>query len=120
MAGKPKLKSADQSAESKMPALIPQRHGGALLSGGKPGNTPGTGRPPSEIRAAMRVALADRIHILQDIADGENTSDADRMKALDLLAKYGLGTKAEVTGEDGAPLQAGVVILPAVRGDGQA
>ena len=37
--------------------LIPQKHGGALLSGGKRGNK-GGGRTPNEIRALMREPLA--------------------------------------------------------------
>src|SRR5690349_475991 len=97
--------------------LVPQPHGGAIKHGNPKGiDLPG--RPPSELRARMRGSLEERLHIAEEIADDETSSPADRMKALDFLAKYGLGTKQEVTGEDGAPVHAGVVILPALRTDG--
>jgi hypothetical protein len=88
-----------------MPELIPQPDGrGALLSGGMPGNKGGTGRPPSLIRAALRESFDARIQILEEIADGKLYEVKDRIKAMETLAKYGLGTKSEVTGADGAPL----------------
>ena len=61
---------------------------------------PGTGAPPSELRAKMRGSLADRIAIAEGIADSEAASDADRLRAVDLLAKYGLGTMKEVSVEN--------------------
>lgn len=42
-------KRAAKSAKAK-PDLIPQPHGGALLSGGVPGNKGGTGRPPNWLK----------------------------------------------------------------------
>lgn len=77
----------------------------------------GPGRPPSAIRAKMRGSLENRLAIAESIADNPKSSDSDRLRALDFLAKYGLGTKSEVSGEDGAPIHAGVVILPALRND---
>ena len=68
--------------------LIPQPHGGALLSGGQPGQTPGPGRPPSRIKAALRKSFDERIDTLEAIADDEDASLPDRMKALDMMAKY--------------------------------
>ncbi len=111
---------------AKSPVLIPQPHGGALLSGGKRGGTPGTGRPPSALRERLRGSFEDRIQILEEIADGEITLRltqkcehcgkepsqpaptveevlkivppiTDRLRALDLMAKYGLGTTKELT-----------------------
>lgn len=100
--------------------LVQPSHGGGLIKrGSKKGEVhPGQGRPPSAIREKMRMALDERIKIAEAIADDPEASKADRLRALDLLAKYGLGTKSEVTGEDGAPIHAGVVILPALRKDG--
>lgn len=73
--------------------LVPQPHGGALLSNGPPPGTPrvaGPGRPASEIRKRLRGTFSERLDILEDIArNGEKSSD--RLKALDLMAKYGLG-----------------------------
>jgi hypothetical protein len=52
----------------------------------------------------MRASLDQRIRIAEAIADNPMVEPRDRLKALDLLAKYGLGTKSELTGADGAPL----------------
>lgn len=118
MVKKTAAKTAADSSPPE-PELVPQSHGGALLSGGAPGNAGGTGRPPSELREKMRGSLEERLHVAEAIADNPQSSDTDRLRALDFLAKYGLGTKQEVTGKDDAPVQAGVVILPALRTDGQ-
>jgi hypothetical protein len=95
------------------PTLVPQAHGGALLTGGLPGNA--GGRPPSALREAMRTALSARLGVLQDIADGRairrvkvgaegeetelwvSPDPGDRIRALDVLAKYGLGAATDVT-----------------------
>jgi hypothetical protein len=122
-------------------ALIPQPNGrGALLSGGKLGNKGGIGRPPSELRARLVGTFAQRVGVIESIADGapvkvvevplltllqyatcprcgdaltptvsvadavmtqirvtESASPGDRLKALDLAGKYGLGVKEEIT-----------------------
>ncbi len=51
------------------------------------------GRPPSRIRHALRQSFEDRIRLLEEIADGAGgkTTVGDRLRALDILAKYGLG-----------------------------
>lgn len=104
-------------------ALIPQDHGGALRPGGT--NAGGPGRPPSAIRAVLREAYEDRIPFLQALADGKpitlrtatssKHSDgkrtveskrrvftpgvADRLAAMEQLARYGIGTTKEVSVE---------------------
>lgn len=78
---------------------MPGKHGGWLRRGGSNGGA--GGRPPSAIRATMREALADRIPILEAIADDPKASVADRMKAVDLLGKYGLGTTVTETDTEG-------------------
>lgn len=94
--------------------MVKQPHGGALRQGGN--TTPGTGRPPSIIRERLRGSFADRVKILETIADGkviqrmtidgketraEVSADVgDRIKAIDMLAKYGLGTLKEVSVEN--------------------
>lgn len=50
------------------PSLVEQPHGGAIYQG--PGNPPGSGRPPSAVKAALRESFADRIPLLEGIADG--------------------------------------------------
>lgn len=88
-------------AEIPAPPLVPQPHGGALRRGGP---NKGAGRPASEIRAKMRGALWKRLKIAQEIADDPKANSSDRLKALDFLAKYGMGTQQEVSGPDGAPV----------------
>lgn len=94
--------------------LVPQPHGGALRRGGT--NNGGPGRPPSVIRERLRGSFEARIAVLESIADGEavervrlpsgeesemqkSAAVPDRLKAIDLLAKYGLGTTKEITVE---------------------
>ena len=121
-------------------ALIPQRHGGALRNG-NPGNAGNPlGRPPSIVRDAFRESFADRLEILQEIADGRpvttyrlelrqilphlacnhcssplelkagaptsvewtvtgSASPKDRVQAIDVMGKYGLGALKEVSTE---------------------
>jgi hypothetical protein len=71
------------------PTLVEQEHGGALLDGGVRGHRGVGGRPPSAIREAARLAFAERLHVLTDIADDEDAKAMDRIRALDLLGKYG-------------------------------
>ena len=77
-------------------SLIPQPHGGALLSGGVPGNN-GGGRPRSVLRQRLRGSFEDRIPVLEEIADDPNADCQDRIRALDVLAKYGIGTVRELS-----------------------
>lgn len=44
----------------------------------------------------MREALDNRISVLEEIADDTSLSPTDRIKALDLLGRYGLGAIAAV------------------------
>ncbi len=93
--------------------LVPQAHGGALRHGGT--NKGGPGRPPSLIRSLFRDSFANRLWVLEDVADGEpmvrvrdalgnetgatrSASPGDRIKAVDVLGKYGLGTQVEEIG----------------------
>ena len=69
------------------------------------------------LRERLRGSFADRVATLEQIADGSaiqkvklpngqetdtliSADVPDRLKALDLMAKYGLGTQKEVTVED--------------------
>lgn len=66
--------SADQTAE---PELVPQPHGGALLSGGKPGNK-GGGRTPDEFKRRMaELASSDAaLEYLDECLRGEHGAKA--------------------------------------------
>lgn len=51
----------------------------------------GVGGPvPSELRERLRGSLKERIGIVETIADDSDASDADRLRALEFLAKHGL------------------------------
>lgn len=66
-----------------------QRHGGALNSGGR---NPGSGRPPSVVRKRCRGSFLERVVILEMIADTDDVLVRDRIRAIDVLGKYGLMT----------------------------
>src|SRR5438093_8534927 len=76
----------------KLPALVDQQHGGAIYAGGVPGHRGGPGRPPSALRERLRGSFEDRVNVLEGIADNPEADPQDRIRALDVLAKYGLGT----------------------------
>lgn len=77
-------------AAGPKPELIPQEHGGALYAGGVPGNR-GGGRPPSAVRRLARAEFEKRIPILAEIADSRAERTRDRIRAIDVLGRYGLG-----------------------------
>ena len=85
---------------AKLPALVPQPHGGALLSRGLPGHAGGGGRPSSVLRERLRGSFQERVRVLEDIADDPNVDPQDRIRAIDVLAKYGLGTLRELSVDD--------------------
>lgn len=66
------------------------RNGGMLWAGPAKNVVAGTGRPKSEIRQRLRGSMAERIAILEDIADS-GEKDSDRVKAIGMMARYGLG-----------------------------
>lgn len=74
------------------------------------GPTPGApnaGRPPDAVRRACREAFADRVPMLADLAD--NGTPEIRLKALDMLGRYGLGTTFSL---DATDIMSGVIVLP--------
>jgi hypothetical protein len=74
-----------------LPTLVPQPNGrGALLSGGIPGHAGGSGRPPSEVRKAARLAFDERLPSLAAIADTAER-DSDRIRAIEALGHFGFG-----------------------------
>lgn len=87
-AAKTRKKSAAKNPTKKRgvgtnPTLIPGNPGN---SGGKPGRS---GRPPSKIREAARLAFAERLKVLTNIADDEDGRPTDRIQALKVLADTG-------------------------------
>lgn len=112
---------APSTPTALVPAVMPGRNGGTL-NRGNPGNK-GGGRPASVIREALRGDFEKRRRKLREIADNKPDKDgklpyttADQLKALDLMAKYGMGQPVEVGGPDGSPFT--VAVRAATDGDG--
>ena len=89
----PARRKRARKTTAKSTGLIPQPHGGALKPGGTPGNAGGTGRPPSQIRAALAHSFDERRYIYEKIADNKKGKVRDRLAALDSMGKFGLGDK---------------------------
>lgn len=104
---KRRRKSAVKSAGT---ALVPQPHGGALLPAGVHGNRGGTGRPRDEIRALLRHSLEEALPVLTEIIADPAASNSDKLRAIDIAARYGLGTA-----EDAKPLTIGEMHLAALK-----
>ena len=68
-----KPKSVKKSESKPAPgSLVPAKNGGAIRHGSLPGNTPGTGRPPDAIRAAMReLGAVKGLPFLDEVLDGK-------------------------------------------------
>jgi len=119
---------------AKRPALVKQKHGGALLTGGIPGNKGGPGRPPNELRQGIRelgwLALeetrrrveaarrtvppreqlermkkAELIDLLLQIGEWLEITPGALRQILDTAYKYGVGTKHVMATEDESPLE---------------
>ena len=82
-----KEKSGHNSGESA--SLVPQAHGGALLSGGVPGNRGGPGRPRSKVKELSALEYEKRIPLLGEIADDDGEKASDRIRAVDVLGRHG-------------------------------
>lgn len=108
----PRAKRGKTSQESSSPngMRVPSHGKGMLRNGGT--NKGGPGRPPDEVRQACRRAFDERIPLLQSIADDTENDPMVRMKAIETLGKYGLGTTFTPTDTDGKTLGAGVLAVP--------
>jgi hypothetical protein len=102
---------SDEKPETSVITTVPGKNGGRLLAGGKKGHRGGGGRPPDEIRKALRGALWKHRARLEKFAMSDDPAVA--MKAIDLLAKYGLGTTFTPTDTKGETLNSGVLAVPA-------
>ena len=73
---------------------------------------------PNVIRAACRAHLYDNLNILTDIARDDDAKDADRIRALDTLGRFGLGAADQAAvhiAADGGAVLVGVIHLPALE-----
>lgn len=96
----PEITTSEIPSEATVPVggLVKQPHGGAIRRG-NPGNKGGPGIAPNALRRALRGSLARRIPTLRDIADGkgEGVKPADQLAAINLMARYGIGTETTMT-----------------------
>jgi hypothetical protein len=75
------------------------------------------GAVPSDIRERLRGSFAERIQVLEDIAD-HGRNDTDRIRAIELMGRYGLGVadRLEVQAETRATAQ--IIYLPRLGAEG--
>ena len=104
-------KSVEKSGVKSGVPLVPQPHGGALRRGSEKGNTPGSGRPRDEWKAALAaMASSDDTlaHVRAVLADPLHPH---WFRALEFAAERGFGKEV-------APVeQSGEVTIRVVRDD---
>jgi hypothetical protein len=86
---------SETTGETTAPTKILQLHGGALNAGGTKGNR-GGGRPPEEVRQACRDGFFEHLPKALAVLKSRKSTNVERLKALDLLGKYGGLVKTEV------------------------
>ena len=64
---------------------------GGQLRVGNPGNRGGAGAMSNELRERLRGSLEERMNTLEEVIDDESLRPADRLRAIELLLKYGIG-----------------------------
>lgn len=99
------------AGKQRAPQTVPQKHGGALLPGGKLGNKGGTGRPPEALRIRSREVFAAWLDWAAKQMAHPDKLDPQTLNVIgNTAAKYGLGTTTEstVSGPQGAPLAVSV------------
>ncbi len=79
--------NTDKNTDIKL--VVPAHGRGALRTGGNPGNKGGTGRPPSKVRKLCREAFEVGIPMITAIRDDEDQRTSDRLKAHELLGRFG-------------------------------
>lgn len=112
------------SAQS--PAMEPGHNGGGLLRRGNPRNRGNLGVQRVKVREAFVTAVYGRIRRLKEIVEGKDVEQwlldgkgnvvrvmapapiRDQLRALDLMARYGLGTEVKLEG-GAEPLEINVI-----------
>ena len=108
----------DLKADATDVKLIPQKHGGALLAGGKKGLKGGPGRPRSVIREKLSGVMDEHgVGVLEEILAAPRqvtvtcnkcshtqevkppSSDADRLRGVDIAGKYSIGVIQTIDAE---------------------
>jgi hypothetical protein len=111
------LAEVDNSGgKSGSPELIPQAHGGALLSGGVPGNKGGTGRPPNWFAAKLR-ECRDRDEVVEELKRAmADRADPNFLAAIKFATER-LEGRVPDAGESPGDVAARYVVLPVVIAD---
>jgi hypothetical protein len=88
-----------EESENTVGNIVPTHPGnnGGTLQVGNPGNAGGTGRPPSVLRERLRGSLEQRVSVLEAIADDPEVAPQDRIRAIDVMGKYGIGALRELS-----------------------
>ena len=90
-------RSGGQTATARSPL-----NGAEIPLGAHPRNSAGkkgrSGRPPSAMRDMCRLSFEERVAGLTHIIDDPKSRAADKVRAMDLLGKYGIGVLKEVQG----------------------
>lgn len=63
-----------------------------------------TGRPPESLRQALRDAAGDRLYVVEQILDSPDTTVDQKLKALELALRFGIGAADTHTIEVARPL----------------
>lgn len=85
--------------------------GGRLNKGGTPGHDgSNAGTTPKEVRKKLREMFLKNIETLDKIAKDPKRRPAERMKALEMMAKYGVGIPSTTLNDEGDAVQPSLVI----------
>ena len=87
--------------ETSVETSVPGRNGGRLLPGGKKGHKGGGGRPTHAIRQRCADGFDRHIETAEAILRDKKASNADKIRALDVLGKYAGLQKIETENHDG-------------------
>ena len=63
-----------------------------------------TGRPPESLRQALRDAAGDRLYVVEQILDSPDTTVDQKLKAMELALRFGIGAADTHTIEVARPL----------------
>ncbi len=75
--------------------MRPSPLGYGMLRTGNPGNRGGA--TPSALRAALRDVAADRLTVLKDVSGDPDATTSDRLRAIELVLRFGLGEETTLT-----------------------
>ena len=97
---KARSRSKNNDKNNDLKLVVPKHGRGALRTGGTPGNKGGTGRPPSKVRKLCRDAFEAGIPMITAIRDDEDERTSDRLKAHELLGRFGGVAELSLTVEE--------------------